>query len=88
LGRGRRAGGDRTAIIRLLGFSKNVETPVNAALYATGNNLAIAGDLVRRTLLCSLDAQCERPELRTFETERERLAEKPTGKRVLAIVCP
>jgi putative DNA primase/helicase len=67
--RGRRAGGDRTAIIRLLGFSKNVETPANAALYATGNNLAIAGDLVRRTLLCSLDAQCERPELRTFETD-------------------
>src|SRR5262249_10229578 len=55
--------------IRLLGFSKNVETPVNAALCATGNNLAIAGDLVRRTLLCSLDAQCERPELRTFETD-------------------
>jgi hypothetical protein len=59
----------QTLNIRLLGFSKNVETPMNAALFATGNNLAIAGDLVRRTLLCSLDAQCERPELRTFETD-------------------
>ena len=59
----------QTLNIRLLGFSKNVETPMNAALCATGNNLAIAGDLVRRTLLCSLDAQCERPELRTFETD-------------------
>jgi hypothetical protein len=54
--------------IRLLGASKHVETPTNAALFATGNNLVVIGDLVRRTLLCSLDAQCERPELRTFET--------------------
>jgi hypothetical protein len=54
--------------IRLLGFSKNVETPVSTMIYATGNNLVAAGDLVRRTLLCSLDAQCEQPELRTFST--------------------
>jgi putative DNA primase/helicase len=53
--------------IRMLGFSKNVETLVNAAIYATGNNLIIGGDLTRRALICSLDAHCERPELRTFE---------------------
>jgi putative DNA primase/helicase len=29
--------------IRVLGASKNVETPVNAAMYATGNNLTIVG---------------------------------------------
>jgi hypothetical protein len=52
--------------IRLLGVSRNVETPVNTALYATGNNLIVVGDLTRRTLICGLDAQCERPELRTF----------------------
>ena len=52
--------------IRVLGASKNVETPVNAAMYATGNNLTIVGDLTRRTIVCSLDAHCERPELRTF----------------------
>jgi hypothetical protein len=52
--------------IRVLGVSKNVETPVNVAIYATGNNLSVVGDLTRRTLLCGLDAQCERPELRTF----------------------
>jgi len=43
-----------------------VPTPVNAALYATGNNLEIAGDLIRRCLLCSMDAGVERPELRLF----------------------
>jgi hypothetical protein len=53
--------------IRMLGVSKNVETPVNAAIYATGNNLTIVGDLTRRALICSLDAHCERPELRKFE---------------------
>jgi hypothetical protein len=37
--------------IRVLGLSKNVETPVNATIFATGNNLTIGGDLVRRVLL-------------------------------------
>ena len=55
--------------IRMLGVSKNVETPVNAAIFATGNNLTIVGDLTRRTLICALDAHCERPELRTFDTK-------------------
>ncbi|MGA8694033.1 MAG: hypothetical protein WB689_09320, partial [Xanthobacteraceae bacterium] len=45
--------------IRLLGFSKNVETPVNAMVFATGNNLTIGGDAIRRTLLCRMDAGCE-----------------------------
>jgi hypothetical protein len=52
--------------IRTLGLSKNSETPINATVFATGNNLTIVGDLTRRTLLCSLDAHCERPELRRF----------------------
>ena len=56
----------QTLNIRLLGMSKNVETPVNAAIYATGNNLTVVGDLTRRTLICGLDVHCERPELRTF----------------------
>jgi hypothetical protein len=54
--------------IRVLGLSKIVETPVNAAIFATGNNLTIVGDLTRRTLVCSLDAHCERPELRRFDS--------------------
>jgi hypothetical protein len=54
--------------IRVLGLSKIVETPVNATIFATGNNLTIAGDLTRRALICSLDAHCERPELRRFDS--------------------
>ncbi len=55
--------------IRVLGLSKNVETPVNVAIYATGNNLSIAGDLARRSLLCSLDARCGHPERRRFDVD-------------------
>ena len=55
--------------IRMLGYSRHVEVPANAALFATGNNLAIADDLIRRVLLCSIDPQCERPERRRFATD-------------------
>jgi hypothetical protein len=34
---------------------------------ATGNNLIVHGDMVRRTLACELDPKVERPELRKFD---------------------
>ena len=52
--------------IRVLGSSRNVETPVTATMFATGNNLTIAGDLTRRALLGALDARCEHPERRCY----------------------
>jgi hypothetical protein len=70
--------------IRVLGLSKNVETPVNATIFATGNNLVIAGDLTRRALLCSMDAQCERPELRSFEANAVETARAERGQLVAA----
>lgn len=36
---------------------------------ATGNNMALWGDMPRRTLMIRLDPRCERPELREFERE-------------------
>lgn len=50
---------------RILGFSetKTVETDVTFLL--TGNNLSFVGDLTRRTLMCSIDPRCEKPENRT-----------------------
>lgn len=53
--------------IRLLGFSKDVEVPTSAALFATANNLQVKGDMARRALLCRLDAGVERPEDRDFD---------------------
>jgi hypothetical protein len=70
--------------IRVLGMSKNVETPITATVFTTGNNLTIAGDLTRRALLCSLDARCEHPERRSFEFDPIALAKADRGRLVVA----
>jgi len=53
-----------TLRVRILGGSSMSNVPTNALLMATGNNLAIVGDLKRRTCLIQMDAGVERPELR------------------------
>src|SRR2546421_5271301 len=70
--------------IRVLGFSRNVETPTSAVFFATGNNLTIAGDLNRRTLLCSMDAKEEHPERRKFTTNLMRVAREHRAALVVA----
>lgn len=51
---------------RILGQSKVPEVEVRSTCFATGNNLLLRGDMTRRALLCTLDAEMERPELRQF----------------------
>jgi len=58
-----------TVSIRPLGTSTQVTVPTNAFLTATGNNLVIAGDMTRRTIVAHLDPRVERPELREFDFE-------------------
>jgi hypothetical protein len=70
--------------IRLLGQSKNVESPVNATIFATGNNLTVVGDLTRRTLMCALDAHCENPERRRFNVDVIELARAKRASLVAA----
>ena len=70
--------------IRILGLSSNVETPMNAMLFATGNNLTFSGDIIRRTLMCTIDAGCERPELRAFKTDAANEAKARRGELVAA----
>lgn len=53
--------------LRPLGGSSMVSVSTAAQLMATGNGLAIVGDLKRRTVLVRLDAKVERPELRRFD---------------------
>ena len=72
--------------IRLLGFSQNVETVVNATVFATGNNLTVAGDLTRRTLMCAMDAHMERPELRTFRDDLLERVRAERGRLVAAVL--
>ncbi|MGE4194627.1 MAG: toprim domain-containing protein [Pseudodesulfovibrio sp.] len=52
--------------VRPLGSSDQAEVPNSALWAANGNNIMVASDLARRTLLCRLDPGMERPEERVF----------------------
>ncbi|MBR0670560.1 hypothetical protein [Neoroseomonas soli] len=58
-----------TVRMRILGRSEVPELPTTALVTATGNNLTLMGDMTRRAILCRLDPQCERPELRRFASD-------------------
>ncbi len=55
--------------LRRLGASDITEIENRASLFATGNQLRVRGDMVRRTLVSDLDANLERPELKKFEAD-------------------
>lgn len=55
-----------TIKVRPLGTSSQIEIPSTTLWSVNGNNLGLAGDLPRRSLLCRLDPGCERPEERRF----------------------
>jgi hypothetical protein len=52
---------------RELGYSRIREVSTRALMCATGNNLKLASDVTRRSLMVRLDARDERPELRKFD---------------------
>ena len=58
-----------TVRLRPLGGSGMVSVPTNSLMIATGNNLAVLGDLKRRVVLIRLDAREERPEQRKFSRD-------------------
>jgi hypothetical protein len=72
--------------VRLLGKSKQADVPNASTFFANGNNLIVADDLTRRTLLCQLDAGVEQPELRTFQRNVIETANAERGKLVAAIL--
>lgn len=53
--------------VRPLGQSTFTKIESRASCFATGNNIQLVGDMTRRVLLCSLDPDVERPELRQFK---------------------
>jgi hypothetical protein len=60
--------------IRILGHSETPDCDVHTAIYATGNNIGLKGDMVRRGLVCNLETLDERPELRRFSRNALRTA--------------
>jgi putative DNA primase/helicase len=53
--------------VRILGQSAVPECEWRGTLFATGNNVRVVGEVVRRALTCNLDARVERPEFRQFD---------------------
>lgn len=75
---------EERATVRVLGASKNVEVTCDAFVMANGNNLVVAADMTRRTLLCRMDAKCERPENREFKSNPLALVSQERGRFVAA----
>ena len=70
--------------IRILGRSEMPDCECRTAVYATGNNITFKGDMVRRGLVCNLEALTERPELREFQNDALERAATNRGAYVAA----
>ena len=70
--------------IRILGRSEMPPCECHTAVFATGNNIVFKGDMVRRGLVCNLEALDERPELREFEADALDIAAADRGPYVAA----
>ena len=64
---------------RVLGYSERRVLPSTALVLASGNNLTCVGDVSRRTVVCRLDAEVERPDTRAFDFDchQEVLDQRP-----------
>lgn len=74
--------------VRLLGKSRNVVCSAGGFWAATGNNLELAGDLKRRSILCELARDEERPETHVFLNDPAAmiLAERGLYARAVLII--
>jgi hypothetical protein len=70
--------------IRILGRSEMPPCECHTAVFATGNNIVFKGDMVRRGLVCNLEALDERPELREFEADALDIVAADRGPYVAA----
>ena len=65
---------------RVLGVSEMVTLGTRTLIMFTGNNLQIAGDMTRRTVVCRIDAQAENPEDRQFDFDPVKHVEVHRGQ--------
>lgn len=70
--------------VRPLGVSKIVKIENRACVFATGNNIHLVGDMTRRVIVCALDPQTERPELRKFKSDPFAMVMADRGKYIAA----
>jgi putative DNA primase/helicase len=72
--------------VRVLGLSKTVRIENRASIFANGNNIVLVGDMVRRVIMGSLDANMERPELRAFSGDPIATILADRGRYIAAIL--
>jgi hypothetical protein len=70
--------------VRILGRSEMPPCECRSTVFATGNNITFRGDMVRRGLVCNLEALDERPELRVFQKDALEVAADNRGTYVAA----
>jgi putative DNA primase/helicase len=70
--------------LRALGKSDKIRVNNTFTVLANGNNVAVAGDLVRRTICCALDADMENPETRTFRGDPLATVRRDRGAYIAA----
>ena len=74
---------------RILGESERRVLPSTSLVIASGNNLLLAGDVTRRSIIARIDSQVERPDERVFtfcprvETRRDRITMVKAGLTIL-----
>jgi hypothetical protein len=74
--------------IRVLGQSRLIQVePRGTTFFATGNNIAIHGDMTRRAIRCTLDARMERPEIRQFKGNPVATVLDDRGRYIAAAFC-
>jgi putative DNA primase/helicase len=71
---------------RTLGRSEAPRYENKAMILANGNNISVAGDLVRRTIRCRLDAKRARPETREFGSNPQIKVRQDRAKYIRAIL--
>jgi putative DNA primase/helicase len=72
---------------RCLGKSEIVDVPNDATWVATGNNVELSDEIVRRTIPIRLDLGVERPEQRTGFAHHELLSWVGTHRTTLVAAC-
>jgi putative DNA primase/helicase len=72
--------------VRILGHSEVPTFDCKAAIFGTGNNVAVKGDMSRRTLICNLDAGIEKQEDREFNHHPLKRVLADRGKYIAAVL--
>lgn len=71
---------------RVLGLSETRRIENTVTIFGNGNNFQLVGDMLRRVILCSLDANLERPELRQFCSDPVATVLADRGRYVAAVL--